>query len=288
LLTPVPRIRGFTLVEIIVALTVALVVAAAIYSVVLTSQRMSAAQAERAGLQANVRNAAWIASGELRELASLPGGTAAQNDVLTAAAAGVTYRGMRSIGFLCQSPATPSELRLWSSSYSGYRDPAPGRDSALVFLEGDTASAADDAWLPVAINSVSLGSVCPGASITLATDSHPELVGLATNTPVRIYEIMELRLYQSGGKSWLGAHSLSGAEVIQPLLGPLVDGTGFTLDYLDGAGGFTTDPGAIQSVVIGVRATTESPIPVGAGSGLRGWVRDSLVARVALRNATVP
>lgn len=282
------RTRGFTLVEIIIALTIALVVAAAIYSVVVTTQRMSVAQAERAGLQANVRNAGWIASGELRELASLPGGTAAQNDVLTAAATGVTYRAMRAVGFLCQSPMTPSELRLWSSSYSGYRDPAAGRDSALVFLEGDTASAADDVWLPVAINSVSVGNVCPGAGITLATDNHPELVGLAPNTPVRIYEIMELRLYQSGGRSWLGAHSLSAAEVIQPLLGPLVDGTGFTLDYLDGAGGSTTDPGAIQSVAVGVRAITESPIPVGTGSGLRGRVQDSVFARVTLRNAAVP
>jgi len=284
----VSRTRGFTLVEIILALTIALVMAGAIYSVVATTQRMSVAQAERAGLQSNVRNAAWIASGELHELASLPGATAAQNDVLTAATTSVTYRAMRAVGFLCQSPMTPSELRLWSSSYSAYRDPAAGRDSALVFIEGDTASDADDVWLPVAINSVSLGNVCPGAGITLATDPHPELVGLATDTPVRIYEIMELRLYQSGGKSWLGAHSLSAAEVIQPLLGPLVDGTGFTLEYQDGAGGFISDPGAIQSVAVGVRAISESPIAVGTGSGLRGRVQDSLVARVALRNMVVP
>ncbi len=279
------RTRGFTLVEIIVALTVALMVAGAIYGLMITTQRLTLAQAERVGLQANVRAAGWVASGELQEVAALPGGTAAQSDVLTAGATGITYRAMRGIGFLCQSPATSSELRVWSSSYSGYRDPAAGRDSALVFLEGDTASAVDDVWLPVAITGVTVGNACPGAGIILATDNHPELVGLAANTPVRIYEVMELRLYQSGGKSWLGAHSLSGGEVIQPLLGPLLDGTGFTLDYLDATGGVASDPGAIKSVTVGVRGISENPISVGSGAGARGRVQDSLVAWVSLRNA---
>jgi prepilin-type N-terminal cleavage/methylation domain-containing protein len=281
--------RGFTLVEIIVALAVTLVVAAAIYGVVTTTQRLSLAHAERVGLQANVRTASWVASAELHEVAALPGGTPAQNDVLVAQATGITYRAMRGIGFLCQSPVTPSELRLWLSTYSGYRDPAAGRDSALVFIEGDSLSAADDAWLPLAITNVVVGNSCPGgAGITLATDDHPELVGLAANTPVRIYEIMELRLYQSGGKSWLGAHSLSAGEVIQPLLGPLVDGTGFTLDYLDDAASVTADRSAIKSLTVQVRGITENPISVGGGFGPRSWVQDSLVARVTLRNSAGP
>jgi prepilin-type N-terminal cleavage/methylation domain-containing protein len=280
--------RGFTLVEIIVALTVTLVVAAAIYGVVTTTQRLSLAHAERVSLQANVRTASWVASAELHEVAALPGGTTAQNDVLVAQATGITYRAMRGIGFLCQSPVTPSELRVWLSTYSGFRDPAPGRDSALVFLEGDPVSAADDAWLPLAITAVATGNTCPGSSgITLATDDHPEIVGIAANTPVRIYEIMDLRLYASGGKSWLGARSLSAGEVIQPLLGPLVDGSGFTLEYLDAAGSVTADLTAIKSLTVRVRGISESPIPVG-GYGQRARVQDSLVAQVSLRNVASP
>lgn len=280
--------RGFTLVEIIVALTVTLVVAAAIYGLVNTTQRLSLAQAERASLQANVRTGSWVVPGELHEVATLLGGTPAQNDILTAGATSITYRAMRGIGFLCQSPVTPSELRVWLSSYSGYRDPAAGRDTALVFLEGDSLSATDDAWLPLAITNVAIGNSCTGgAGITLATDGHPEIVGLAANTPVRIFEMMELRLYQSGGKSWLGAHSLSAGEVIQPLLGPLVDSTGFTLDYLDAAGGMTADPAAIKSVTVGVRGISENPITVN-GFGSRSRVQDSLVARVTLRNSVAP
>jgi prepilin-type N-terminal cleavage/methylation domain-containing protein len=279
--------RGFTLVEIVVALTVTLVVAGAIYGLVNTTQRLSLAQAERASLQANVRIGGWIVPGELHELATLPGGTMAQNDILTAGATSITYRAMRGMGLLCQSPVASNEFRVWLSTYSGYRDPVPGRDSALVFLEGDSVSAADDAWLPLAITDVAIGNACPGgAGITLGTDDHPELVGLAANTPVRIYEIMELRLYQSGGKSWLGAHSLSAGEVIQPLLGPLVDATGFTLDYLDNAGSVTADRAAIKSLTVWVRGISENPITVGFGP--RSWVQDSLVARVTLRNTAAP
>jgi hypothetical protein len=265
-----------------------LIVGAALYGLLLTTQRMSVAQTERVGLQANVRAAAWVASGELHELAALPGGTTAQNDVLAAGPTGVTYRAMRGIGFLCQSPVGPSEVRLWSSSYSGYRGPSAGRDSALVFVEGDSATEADDTWLPVTITGVAVGNVCPGAGITLMTDNHPELVGLALNTPVRIYEIMELRLYQSGGKSWLGAQSLSAGEVVQPMVGPFLDGTGFTLEYRDAAGSVTSDPVAIRSISLGVRAISEDPISFGSGSGARGRVQDSLVAWVWLRNAAAP
>jgi prepilin-type N-terminal cleavage/methylation domain-containing protein len=285
----VPTSRGFTLVEILVSLTVTLVVAAAICGLVNTIQRMSLAQTERASLQANVRTGGWVVPGELHEVATLPGGTTAQNDVLVAQANGITYRAMRGIGFLCQSPVTPSELRVWLSTYSGFRDPAPGRDSALVFLEGDSLTPADDAWLPAAITGVAVGNTCPaGSGIRLTTDDHAEIVGLAANTPVRIYEIMELRLYQSGGKSWLGARSLSAGEVIQPLLGPLVDGTGFTLEYFDAASSPTTDPNAITSITVGLRGISENAIAVGAGSGPRGQVQDSLVARVSLRNAPAP
>lgn len=281
--------RGFTLVEIMIGLTVTLLLAAAIYGLVHTTQRLSLAQAERASLQANVRTGGWVVPGELHEIATLPGGTTSQNDVLTAGTTGITYRAMRGIGFLCQSPVTPGELRVWLSSYSGYRDPAAGRDSALVFLEGDSVSAADDAWLPLAITDVAVGNNCPGgAGIRLATDDHPEVVGLAVNTPVRIYEVMELRLYQSGGNSWLGAHSLSAGEVIQPLLGPMVDGTGFTLDYLDAAGSMTADRNAIKSLTVRVRGVSENPITVGGGFSPRALVQESLVARVSLRNAAAP
>jgi hypothetical protein len=113
-------------------------------------------------------------------------------------------------------------------------------------------------------------------------------VGLAVNTPVRIYELMELRLYQSGGKSWLGAHSLSAGEVIQPVVGPLLDGTGFTLEYQDGGGSVTADPKAIKGVSLGVRGISENPISMGSGDGVRRRVQDSLVALVALRNAAEP
>jgi hypothetical protein len=279
--------NGLTLVEIVVALTVTLMAAAAIYGLVTITQRVSQAQAERASLESNLRTGAWFGPAELHELSSLPSGTPAQNDLMAIGPTSITYRAMRGVGFLCQSPATSSELRVSVGSYSAYRDPAAGRDSALVFLEGDSLTAADDSWLPAAITDVAVGSSCAGGSgIRLTTDAHPEFLGLQPNTPIRIYEVMELRLYQSGGKSWLGAHSISAGEVVQPLLGPLVDGTGFTLEYLDGAGNPTADRTAVRTVGVNLHGVSESPALDGFGP--RGRAQDSLVARISLRNAVAP
>jgi hypothetical protein len=196
---------------------------------------------------------------------------------------------MRGTGFICDAP-TATQVRISRSSFSGYRDPQATRDSLYVFLEGDPYTETDDAWLPVAITAVSTTTACPGiigAAITLTTPNTVSMVGLTTGTPVRFYEVMELKLHQADGSSWLGARSVSAGEAVQPVLGPLTDGNGFLLTYLNAAGAATTDRTAIKSIQVTLRGISNGAVNAGI-EGSPNRVEEELVSQITLRNAFRP
>jgi prepilin-type N-terminal cleavage/methylation domain-containing protein len=280
--------RGFTLAEIMIAMTLMLIVSGAAFKLLVTTQRLSRSQAERASLQSNVRMGSLVVLNDLRELNTFVGGVADRNDILDAQVSDITYRAMRGMGFICQA-STATQIRVARSSFSGFRDPVAGRDGLYVFIDGDPDTEADDTWLPVAITGVATGTACPGAlgDITLTTPNTAGLVGLSVGTPIRVYEVMELKLHQADGKSWLGARSISAGEAIQPVLGPLVDGNGFQMEYLDAAGAITANLTAIKSIRITIRGISDGAVNPGV-EGSPTYVQDSLVTQVALRNSFRP
>jgi hypothetical protein len=195
---------------------------------------------------------------------------------------------MRGIGFVCQTP-TATEIRVARSSYSAYRDPAAGRDGVYIFIDGNPDIATDDVWLPLGVTGVTAASSCGGAIALTVTPSTTALTAVPVGTPVRIYETMQLQLYSSGGKNWLGARSVSAGETsMQPVLGPLT-ANGLAFEYLDAGGAATTDPTAIKSIRVTIRGVTDQNINLGDGSsGALASVQDSLVTQVVLRNAFRP
>jgi prepilin-type N-terminal cleavage/methylation domain-containing protein len=238
--------RGFTLVEIMLALVITLVVAGALHDVLRSTQRLSRAQMGQAALQSNLRAGAIVVANELREL-----GTA---DIIRASSGAITYRAMRGVGFLCQPP-TATTLMIARAGFTGQRDPQPARDSLLVFVPGDSGGS----WLEVGLAAVSTSVPCPDGSpaIGLTVPNASVMSGLEPGTPVRTTEVMELRLYQSDSKSWLGARSVTAGEAIQPLVGPLADGSGFSLEFLTGTGDATLDLGRIAGIRAKVRGGVE-------------------------------
>lgn len=278
---------GFTLVEIMIAMGVTLVVTSVLYRTLVSMQRLSRGQTERVSLQSNVRAGVLAMVSELRELGTVTGGTSARNDLLTIAPDAVTYRAMRGIGFACQVPSSP-QITIARESFSGFRDPQPGRDSAFLFVEGSVESGQEAAWLPLAITAVSTATACPGAKgpgITLTTGVGGTLPNVEVGAPLRIYEIMELRLYRSDGESWLGARSVSSGENIQPMLGPLTPLNGVQLEYLDALGGTTGDLTAIRSIGLTVRGISQGAVNASGDQGLLARVQEDLVTQVTLRNA---
>lgn len=272
--------RGFTLVEAVLALVVTLLVSGAIYSLLLATQRVTRAQTDRIALQSALRAGSLIVLNELSELSSAVGGTPEQNDVLTMAPSAITYRAMRGTGFVCQVVG-PTTIRLAQATFSGHRVPQAGRDEAYVFVPGPPDSGVKDTWAAARVVSVTTALPCPaggGPGITLTLSASPSAGVVEPGTPVRITELMELRLYRADEAAWLGARAVSTGEAIQPLVGPLADAGGFALEYLDSGNLPTADRGSITTIRVTLRALLESQPG-------RAPAAEELVTRVPLRNA---
>ena len=211
-------------------------------------------------LQSNLRAGSLIVLSELRELSAVPGGSGAQNDILVAGPTALVYRAMRGIGFICGTPSATSHSNGSRELHRSTRPPGGrGRGPACLSRTVQPREPKTSGWA-LKIVSVATGASCPGAlgpGITLTVPASPAVAGLEAGTPVRITEVMELRLYESEGRSWLGARSVSSGEAIQPLVGPLTTGSGFRLEYLDAAGSPTADRTSIKSIRVALRGTTQ-------------------------------
>jgi hypothetical protein len=155
----------------------------------------------------------------------------------------------------------------------------------LVFVEGNPAVTEDDVWMPAVITAVGSGSCAGGANpgIDLTVLSGAGLDGLPPGTPVRIHETVELRLYRSEGRSWLGMRSVSSDEGIQPLSGPLRDGDGIRLDYLGASGLPTGVRNEVRGIRLTLRGESEAASNFGAYQGQP--IFEQLTTQVGLRNA---
>jgi prepilin-type N-terminal cleavage/methylation domain-containing protein len=274
---------GFTLIEIMISVSMMLIVSGAVYQTLTLTQRLSRAQGQQVNVQSSVRSAALVLTNEFRPLGAGLGLSGHESDLVSIAPTGVTYRAERGFGVLCHT-ASAGRLQINRLSFSGHRDPQPGRDSVSVFVEGNPAATEDDVWMPAAIVAVGSGSCAGGVTPSLdLTVASLALEGLPSGTPVRIHEVLELRLYRSEGRSWLGMRSVSSDESIQPLSGPMRDGNGLRLDYL-GAGGLPTTVGnEVRGIRVTLRGESEASVNWGAQRGQP--VSQELSTQVGLRNA---
>jgi prepilin-type N-terminal cleavage/methylation domain-containing protein len=279
--------RGFTLVEVLLALVIMGVVAGAIYRLLNTNQRLSLAQAEQVSLQSNVRTGSLIVPSELRELNTWQGGAADRNDISVAQPSNITYRAGRGLGFLCQNAAAgATQLVMARSNWTGIRAPDAARDDLHLFIDGDPYDDNDDSWRQLNLTGVAAGNACGGAtplSWTLTVPAIPAAV--PANTPVRLFEVMQLQLYTNAGEWWLGAQSPVDLLPV-PILGPLT-ANGFALQYLDSTGAVTGDMTAINSVRLTVRGLTDAPVRT-AGQAPQARAQEALVTQVLLRNSIRP
>jgi len=293
--------RGFTLIELVVSLTVLALVGIAITRVLRSLFNASGAQIAIANTQGMIRTAALALPQDLREIGydTIPATGAVDSDLLAIGYRRLTFRAMRGMGVTCGTP-TLTEFRI-RTPVVGLRDPQP-TDGFLLFLESDPNLAADDQWVPMSVASIDYGSSCGGEPAIALRLSAPPIVNPTTSQsmalsqhfvggPVRWFERIEYgpHLDPSSGQAYLGVRSLSlGQAALAPLVGPFPDTTSFLFEYV-GTGGSISPPGpaaAVRSIVLVLTGQTD-PVSL-AGGSIRSQVPSVVVARVALRNALRP
>jgi len=278
------RRSGFSLVELVVAVIIAGVIAAALHGVLLVGQRFYRAQPQILDVQRNVRSITQVLPAELRGL------DAGDGDIVAMSDTALTLKTTRALGILCAAPETSAgRVTVGDDLLFGYRAIDPARDSVLLFREGDTLLESDDRWLRAQVTAV--GSArCPdgsaGTRLTLAlAGGGTELLGVTSGAPLFAFEVIRYRLYEDGARTWwLGLQSYSGGwSATSPLAGPLRPRDGLRFDYVDAAGAAAGTRTAVRQVLLTVRGRSLQRIE--AAGRRSGPYQDSLSARVFLRNS---
>ena len=267
------RRAGFTLVETLIALTIAATIGGLLLNLLRGQQRLVGVASAEVEVQLTLHSALTFVVREFRPLGAGGGGS----DILSLGLDGLTYRATRGFGLACGM--TAAGFQVPTGDRYGTRLPVPGRDSLLVFRAGDTATTGDDGWVALPLLGFRQETGCGGVPVwTVQTEwgaAGPQ-EAFDPPLPIRFYEVVQLQAYRQGALTWLGARSVSAGETIQPVFGPLA-ADGFRLEYFSADGGPTGDPAAVRSIGVRLRA-----IATDAGLG------DSLSTRVLLRNAGRP
>ncbi|MFQ6045147.1 MAG: PilW family protein [Gemmatimonadales bacterium] len=286
--------RGFTLVELIVAMVLLGIVSTAIYQLLVNNQRVYLEQRERVDLNSNLRAAVALLPSELRELDAAD---AIESDILAMGADSIVYKAMRALYVLCQPPtpgtATTGTVVLATDPWFGLRELDAATDAVVLFAEADPSTRTDNYWVHAQIGGApTKGGGCPGGDSSLTVqlwDVNPANslnADVQTGAPLRTYQVMKLRSYTDArGDWWLGQQTRDASGSwgsLEPVLGPLAP-NGLQFAYYDEIGAVTTVPANVARVQITVIGITSAPVSRGGGAG-RGYILDTLVAQVALRN----
>lgn len=266
---------GFTLVESLVALVLTVLVLTLVYRVLVGQQRAASLQSQRASIQTNLRSAVAFIGTELREVST----DSSNPDLIAFSPESVTYRAGRGSGIACG--LSPASVDLLDGLHGAFRRPQAGRDSLLVFAGAGPGRE----WIAGPVTAIASASCGGGSSLRLTTILDSVAIAGATTGPlfpVRLFEIMQIKLYQSQGSYWLGARSVSAGEVIQPVLGPL-DSNGLAITFRDSVGALAIRGSDVRSGEVIIRARASQMIH-GSG-GASQMLRDSVRVTIPLRNA---
>ena len=286
--------RGFTMIELLVALVLLGLVSTALYRVLVNNQRLYMAQTQRIDLSQNIRAAGSILPAEFREL------DASEGDITAMSATSISIRAMRWLGFACNLPVLGGALNPVSvivrggapgqPLFFGSRGIDDNKDSVLLYYDGDKNSRTDDFWATGSIQASPNGQNCNdgtnGQRLLLSINLlglGPNVVGaIPLGAPIRGFERVVYRLYQpAGDTSWYVGFQPAN-QSMQPLIGPVLT-NGLTFQYYDANGNVTAVRSQVARIDITVRARTAAAVRAG-GQAAAATMVDSVVTSVALRN----
>ena len=298
--------RGFTMVELLVALVLLGLVSAALYRVLVNNQRLYMAQTQRIDLSQNIRAAANILPAEFRQLDAAD--AAAASDIVAMGPDSITIHAMRWTSFVCSAPVldgvntTNRSMIIRGGQqgqpmFFGSRGIQTATDSMMIYLDADQTTRTDDYYVPARLsNAVSGAALCPavgavgaqpGTTVTWDGNfygGNNAAGAIPVGAPVWGFERVTYRLYQAADGLWYIGYRpwLPAGTSIQPLIGPVLP-NGLTFQYYDASGNVTAVRTQVARIDITVRARTTNAVRNG-GQAPAAVIVDSITTSVALRN----
>ena len=262
--------RGFTLVELLVVVTLGGFLVLAIYQTLIANSRTYGTVNAQILGQQSLRAGLDVLFGELREISTRGG------DLVVSEEHSLTVRTQRAFGVVCATDYSrnPPEVTAFRVG------PAiQAHDSVFILADNEPDRAGDDVWLNRWVQTADSTASCagsPGQRLgikNLGASGDTVRVG----APVRAYRIYTYSLVELEGEHFLGRR-LAGDSRTDPMVGPLLPGEGLVFRYLDSLGAVTTVDTLVAQIEVVLRYQSAMR---DAGNHL---VSDSILARIYPRN----
>jgi prepilin-type N-terminal cleavage/methylation domain-containing protein len=271
-----PR-RGFTIIEVLVALVVGLLVLTSVVRLLIVQGQSYRKQREIVDVRETAREASALLAWDLRQ--SAMGGS----PLSSINANSISMRSPRGVGIVCAKHPTLPRYGLWKT---GGNILAGLDDSAVVY------QVVRDKWQAVKITAVGTpaamgvtacawpGARPPDLVVEVPAVSKTDTSYIKVGAPFRSFRRVQYAEFQLNSRWWLG-RKIGAAPSYEQLTGPLVaPASGLAFAYYDTLGAVTTNPAAVGAVAFTLR--TESFKQTYIGSAF-AYQHDSLTSKVVLR-----
>lgn len=281
--------RGFSMIELLVALTLGLIVLGSVYKVFFAHSRLYSTHRATMDVRQNLRGGAALLSWELSTAAATAG------DLYAIAPGSVTFRSLQASGVVCSWAVVDGNHRFGLQLTSGVFQSSDA-DSALVY------DVEKNSWMALGTSAVFRGEqawatastgggtpVCfwgdsttamPRPQVTLELQGDASLLDrVEVGALVRGFQRAEYTLIERNGRWWMGRRG-GGGDVYSVVTGPMLSPArgGLTFGYYDAGGNGTSNPADVARVDITLRGVSIEPVGVGGTV-----IEDSLTTSVFLR-----
>lgn len=296
-----PR-RGFSLIEIMVALVLLGIVATGIMTVVMRQQQFYRSATDVIDTRQQIRQAAAVVPVDVRGVSSVGG------DILAMSDSALDVRGNIGSGIVCSHTAnsiTIPPLNLAKSRYFTTFLTRPKLHDVIIIFDDKTAGNQDDDWTVntiSAIDSTLVGCTSFTDPVLDATKyryvytfSAPLSGTIIDGAPLRMARQVKYSLYKSAtdGLWWMGYRECRGdqtsCDAVQPVSGPYKPyaandtvNSGVTFVYRDSTGAVTTSKTSVARIEMFIHGQTQGAVALGGGKAAP--YSDYMKVTIALRD----
>ncbi len=279
--------RGFTLVEVLVAIVVSSFILVAIYQIMFSQIQLFSVQAAGGEVRETLRGAANLLTAEMMELSN------DGSDIYSVSDTSIVVRSSMAAGVACFWQVQSGKRVLGLRQASGDWEGAVAGDSLLVWDPGSNGwnrFIVDASWTGSA--ALTYADRCfwgdsttsqPRPEVAVRLPTNPNTV--TTGSMMRRFRRAEYGIFSRNSRWWLGRRygSATTWELLTGPLAPPAEG-GLAFSYWDANGNATTNPAQVRRIGISMRAESTRRSSALAQAGGSGVISDSITVEVTVHN----